>query len=87
MQLLDILLQVVPECVVLRGPSNHGDRVLQGYLALLNISGRQKDDQGVPLVSTLSPYLTMATRYSATVRSGPLGRFQTTRSQFSQYVP
>jgi pre-rRNA-processing protein IPI1 len=50
-QLLDVLLQVVPECVVLRGPSDHGDRVLQGYLGLLNISGRHTDDQGVPLVS------------------------------------
>ena len=55
MQLLDILLRVVPECVVLRDPSDHGDRVLQGYLGLLNISGRQKDDQGVPLVSTRAP--------------------------------
>jgi len=54
-QLLDILLRVVPECVVLRDPSDHGDRVLQGYLGLLNISGRQKDDQGVPLVSTRAP--------------------------------
>ena len=57
MQLLDILLQVVPEYVVLRGPSDHGERVLQGYLGLLNISGRQKDDQGVSLVSTRAPIL------------------------------
>ena len=47
-QLLDILLRVVPECVVLRGPSDHGERVLQGYLGLLNVSGRHKDDQGLP---------------------------------------
>ena len=57
MQLLDTLLQVAPEYVVLRGPSDHGDRVLQGYLGLLNISGRQKDDQGMPLVSTRVPIL------------------------------
>jgi hypothetical protein len=84
-QLLDILLQVVPEYVVLRGPSDHGDRILQGYLGLLNISGRQKDDQGVPFVSTRGPWLTMTSRCSATIWSGPLPRFQTTRPQFSQY--
>ncbi len=57
MQLLDILLRVVPECVVLRGPSDHGDRVLQGYLGLLSVSGRHKDDQGLPLVPTPVPVL------------------------------
>ena len=61
MQLLDILLRVVPECVVLRGPSDHGDRVLQGYLGLLNVSGRHKDDQGLPLVSTPAPLLRLDT--------------------------
>ena len=50
-QLLDILLQVVPECVVRRGPLDHGDRVLQGHLGLLNVSGRREDDQGLPLIS------------------------------------
>jgi hypothetical protein len=56
-QLLDILLRVVPECVVLRGPSDHGDRILQGYLGLLNVPRRHKDDQGLPLVSTQVPTL------------------------------
>ena len=50
-QLLDILLQVVPECVVCRGPLDHGDHVLQGHLGLLNVSGRCEDDQGLPLIS------------------------------------
>ena len=54
-QLLDILLRVVPECVVLCGPSDHGHRVLQGYLDLLNVSGRHQDDQDLPLVSTPAP--------------------------------